>query len=151
VKRPALDLLQSALSGGLLKLGERAQPELSVKLNHRHLNQHPVAAPDERVVELTTADFERRTLARPAEQARGEGSPQKPGPQSGAEMVIAAYEELRRTGVVKDGMPISDIHRKLVRLLKPDTKAFPNGRGLSYASIARHLRLHLTGLSKFSS
>jgi hypothetical protein len=106
---------------------------------------------DERVGELTAADFQGRALTRPAEQARGEGPRRKPGPPSGAEVVIAAYEELRRTGVINDGMPISDIHRRLVRLLKPDTKAFPNGRGLSYASIARHLRPHLTGLSKFSS
>jgi hypothetical protein len=65
--------------------------------------------------------------------------------------VIAAYEELLRTGVLKEGMTIADIHRKLVRVLKLNTKAFPNGRGLAYASIARHLRSHLTGLSKFSS
>jgi hypothetical protein len=98
-----------------------------------------------------SADFQSSALIRPAEQARGEGPRQKPGPPSGAEVVIAAYEELRRAGAIKDGMPISDIHRKLVRLLTPNTKAFPNGRGLAYASIARHLRPHLTGLSKFSS
>jgi hypothetical protein len=106
---------------------------------------------DEGVRDFTAADFQGRALTRPAEKARGEGPRQKPGPPSGAEVVIAAYEELRRTGAIKDGMPISDIHRKLVRLLTPNTKAFPNGRGLAYASIARHLRPHLTGLSKFSS
>jgi hypothetical protein len=106
---------------------------------------------DEGLGELIAADFQGRALTRPAEQARGEGPRQKPGPPSGAEIVIAAYEELRRTGAIKDGMPISDIHRKLVRLLKPNTKAFPNGRGLAYPSIARHLRPYLTGLSKFSS
>jgi hypothetical protein len=106
---------------------------------------------DRGVGELPAADFEDRPLTRLAEQARGDGPRQKPGPPSGAEVVIAAYEELRRTGAIKDGMPISDIHRKLVRLLKPNTEAFPNGRGLAYASIARHLRPHLTGLSKFSS
>jgi hypothetical protein len=106
---------------------------------------------DQGVGELTAADFQDRALTRPAEQTRGEGPRQKPGPPSWAEAVIAAYEELRQTGKIKDGMPISDIHRRLERLLKPNTKAFPNGRGLSYASIARHLRLHLTGLSKFSS
>jgi hypothetical protein len=106
---------------------------------------------DRGVGELPAADFEDRPLTRPAEQARGDGPRQKPGPPSGAEVVIAAYEELRRTGAIKDGMPISDIHRKLVRLLKPNTEAFPNGRGLAYASIARHLRPHLKGLSKFSS
>jgi hypothetical protein len=106
---------------------------------------------DRGVGELPAADFEDRAPTRPAEQVRGEGPRQKPGPPSGAKEVIAAYEELRRTGAIKDGMPVSDIHRKLVRLLKPNTKAFPNGRGLAYASIARHLRPHLTGLSKFSS
>jgi hypothetical protein len=106
---------------------------------------------DPGVGELPAADFQGRALTRPAEQTRGNGPRQKPGPPSGAKDVIAAYEELRRTGAIKDGMPISDIHRKLVRLLKSNTQAFPNGRGLAYASIARHLRAHLTGLSKFSS
>jgi hypothetical protein len=106
---------------------------------------------DQGVGELPTVDFEDRARIRPTEPVRGEGPRQKPGPPSGAKEVIAAYEELRRTGAIKDGMPISDIHRKLVRLLKSNTKAFPNGRGLAYASIARHLRPHLTGLSKFSS
>ena len=95
------------------------------------------------------ADAQTRALAR--EQESSEGQRQKPGPPSGAEAVIAAYEELRRTGALKDGMTIADIHRKLVRVLKSNTNAFPNGRGLAYASIARHLRPHLTGLSKFSS
>ena len=106
---------------------------------------------DERVGELAAADFQGRALTQPAEQDSGSGQRQKPGPPSGAEVVIAAYEELRQTGVIKDGMTIADIHRKLVRALTPNTKAFPNGRGLAYASIARHLRPHLTGLSKFSS
>lgn len=106
---------------------------------------------DREVGESPAADFEDHARTRPAQQERGKGPRQKPGPPSGAKEVIAAYEELRRTGAIKEGMPISDIHRKLVRLLKPNTEAFPNGRGLAYASIARHLRPHLTGLSKFSS
>ena len=106
---------------------------------------------DQGVGEWPAADFEDRAPTRPAEQVRGEGPRQKPGPPSGAKEVIAAFEELRRTGAIKDGMPISEIHIRLVRLLKSNTKAFPNGRGLAYASIARHLRPHLTGLSKFSS
>jgi hypothetical protein len=106
---------------------------------------------DQGVGELPAADFEDRAPTQPAEQVRGEGRRQKPGPPSGAEAVIAAYEELRKTGSIKDGMPISDVHRKLVKVLTPNTKAFPNGRGLAYASVARHLRSHLTGLSKFSS
>jgi hypothetical protein len=105
---------------------------------------------DPGVGELAAADFQGRALTRPAEQERGDWPRLKPGPPSGAKEVIAAYEELRRTGAIKDGMPISDIHRKLVRLLKPNTKAFPNGRGLSYASIARHLRLHLIQVLKLT-
>jgi hypothetical protein len=106
---------------------------------------------DQDVGELTAADFRGRGLTLAVEQEREEGPRQKPGPPSGAAAVIAAYEELRRTGAIKEGMPVSEIQGRLVRLLKPNAKAFPNGRGLSYASIARHLRLHLTGLSKFSS
>jgi hypothetical protein len=106
---------------------------------------------DPGVGELPAADFKDRALTRPAEQSRGEAPRQKPGPPSGAQAVIAAYEDLRRAGGLKDGMTIKDICRRLVRVLEPNTKAFPNGRGLSYASIARHLRPHLTGISKFSS
>jgi hypothetical protein len=97
------------------------------------------------------AGFQSGALARPPDEETGEGQRQKPGPPSGAEVVIAAYEELLRQGVVKEGMNITDIHRRLVRVLKSNTNAFPNGRGLAYASIARHLRPHLTGVSKFSS
>jgi hypothetical protein len=106
---------------------------------------------DPGVGELAATDFQGRALKGPAEHERGDGPRLKPGPPSGAEVVIAAYEELQRTGALKDGMTIADIHRKLVRVLTPNTEAFPNGRGLAYASIARHLRPHLTGLSKFSS
>ena len=99
----------------------------------------------------TPANAQTRALTLLGAQESAEAQRQKPGPPSGAEVVIATYEELRRTGVIKDGMTIKDICRKLVRVLKSNTKAFPNGRGLSYASIARHLRPHLTGLSKFAS
>jgi hypothetical protein len=84
-------------------------------------------------------------------QERHERPRHKPGPPSGADVVISAYKELHRTGAIKDGMTIKDICRKLVRFLQSNTQAFPNRRGLSYASIARHLRPYLTGLSKFSS
>jgi hypothetical protein len=97
------------------------------------------------------ADFQSSARTRAADLETGEGQRQKPGPPSGATEVIAAYEELLRKGVVKEGMNITDIHRKLVRVLKSNTKVFPNGRGLAYASIARHLRPYLTGFSKFSS
>ena len=76
---------------------------------------------DQGVGETTAADFQGRALPLPAGQEREEG-PRQPGPPSGAAAVIAAYEELRRTGAIRDRMPISDIHRKLVRLLKPNTK-----------------------------
>src|SRR4029077_9480731 len=56
----------------------------------------------------------------------GEGRRQKPGPPSGAQEVIATYEELRRTGALKDGMTITDIHRKLV--LSSDAKCNPPRR-----------------------
>jgi hypothetical protein len=106
---------------------------------------------DRGIGELPAANFQDRALRRPSEQERGDWPRLKPGPPSGAEAVIAAYEDLRRAGVLKDGMTIKDICRRLIRALEPNIRAFPNGRGLSYASIARHLRPHLTGLSKFSS
>ena len=99
----------------------------------------------------TPANFQGHALTQLADPETSEGPRQKPGPPSGAEVVIAAYQELLRSGALKDGMTITEIHRKLVRVLKPNTEAFPNGRGLAYASIARHLRPHLRGLSKFSS
>lgn len=99
----------------------------------------------------TPADFQSRALRHPVEHESEEGKRQKPGPPSGAKLVVAAYEELRATGELKDGATITEISRKIARVLKPNTEAFPNGRGLSYASIARHLRPHLTGLSKFSN
>ena len=97
------------------------------------------------------AGFQSSALTQPADQETGEGQRRKPGPPSGAPAVIAAYKELLRNGVVKEGMNVTDVHRRLVRVLKSNTEAFPNGRGLAYASIARHLRSYLTGLSKFSS
>ena len=41
-----------------------------------------------------------------------------PGPPSGEAEVIATYDELLKTGDLKQGMTITDIRRKLVRVLK---------------------------------
>jgi hypothetical protein len=111
----------------------------------------PSQPADQGVGESTAADFQDRALTRPAEQARGEGPRQKPGPPSGAEVVIAAYDLMLRKGDVKQGMTIKAIYQKLLPILKRNSTAFPNGRGLAYSSIARHLREHLTASLKFSS
>jgi hypothetical protein len=54
-------------------------------------------------------------------------------------------------GDVKQGMTIKAIYQKLLPILERNTTVFPNGRGLAYSSIARHLRQHLTASLKFSS
>jgi hypothetical protein len=46
-------------------------------------------------------------------------------------------------------MTLKEIYKKLHPELKLNSKIFPNGRGLSYPSIARHLSPHLR--SGFSS
>ena len=75
----------------------------------------------------------------------------KPGPLSGAEEVIAAFNRMLQKGEVKEGMTTKAIYRKLLPNLKLNSTTFPNGRGLSYASIARHLHSHRIGHPKFSS
>jgi hypothetical protein len=90
-------------------------------------------------------------LTKPADETPSETSRRKPGPPSAAEEVIAAYDRMLQKGEVKEGMTIKAIYKKLLPGLQRNTALFPNGRGLAYSSIARHLRPHLTGRLKFSS
>jgi hypothetical protein len=75
---------------------------------------------------------------------------QKPGPVSGAEEVIAAYETLLREGVLNENMTVKTIYKKLHRILKQNKMFFPNERGLTYPSIARHILRYRREKSKFS-
>jgi hypothetical protein len=75
---------------------------------------------------------------------------QKPGPVSGAEEVIAAYETLLREGVLNENMTVKTIYKKLHRILKQNKIVFPNERGLTYPSIARHILRYRREKSKFS-
>jgi hypothetical protein len=92
-----------------------------------------------------------RALTPPAGQETGEAQRQKPGPPSAVEEVIAAYELMLQKGDIEEGMTIKAIYQKLLPVLKRNSTMFPNGRGLAYSSIARHLRSHLTGSLRFSS
>jgi hypothetical protein len=65
--------------------------------------------------------------------------------------VIAAYDLMLQKGDVKQGMTIKAMYQKLLPVLTRNSTMFPNGRGLAYSSIARHLRSHLIGSLKFSS
>jgi hypothetical protein len=76
---------------------------------------------------------------------------QKPGPVSGAEEVISAYNELLRNGVLNESMTVKTIHKKLYPILKQNKSVFPNERGLAYSSIARHLLRHRRVSLKLSS
>jgi hypothetical protein len=73
---------------------------------------------------------------------------QKPGPVSGADEVISIYNELLRNGALKENMTVKVIHRKLYPILKKNKDVFPKERGLTYATIARHLRMHRGGICK---
>jgi hypothetical protein len=101
--------------------------------------------------EATTnpADPQSGGLKRLADQERGAADRQRPGPPSGASAVIAAFNQLLQKGVLREGMTVKEIYNKLLPDLKRNSKIFPNGRGLAYSSIARHLRPLLR--STFSS
>jgi hypothetical protein len=73
---------------------------------------------------------------------------QKPGPVSGADEVISAYSELLRNGALNENMTVKVIHRKLYPILRKNKDVFPKERGLTYATIARHLRMHRGGICK---
>jgi hypothetical protein len=75
----------------------------------------------------------------------------KPGPPCAQEEAVAVFDRMLQKGVVKEGMTVKAIYKKLLPELKRNSAVFPNGRGLSYSSIARHLRPRLTGRLKFSS
>jgi hypothetical protein len=99
----------------------------------------------------TPTQAQKTALTQPAGQEIGETHRQKPGPPSGNEEVVAAYELMLQKGDVKEGMTIKAIYQKMRPVLERNTTMFPNGRGLAYSSIARHLRAHLTGSLKLSS
>jgi hypothetical protein len=100
-------------------------------------------------VNATLADAQTRALTLPADHESAEAQRRKPGPPSGEPEVIAAFNQLLQKGILREGMTVKEIYNKLLPDLKLNLKIFPNGRGLAYSSIARHLRPHLR--SKFSS
>jgi hypothetical protein len=73
---------------------------------------------------------------------------QKPGPVSGADEVISIYNELLSNGTLNENMTVKVIHRKLYPILRKNKDVFPKERGLTYATIARHLRMHRGGICK---
>jgi hypothetical protein len=100
-------------------------------------------------VNATPYDTQTRALTASAAHESAEGQRRKPGPPSGEPEVIAAYNQLLQKGVLKEGMTFKAIRNQLLPILEPNSAIFPNGRGLSNASIARHLSPYLR--SKFSS
>jgi hypothetical protein len=116
-------------------------------------NSAPTKPADQETGEAnaTPTQAQKTALTQPEGQEIGETRRQKPGPPSGAEEVIAAYDRMLRKGDVKQGMTIKAIYQKMRPVLERNSTAFPNGRGLAYSSIARHLRSHLTASLKFSS
>jgi hypothetical protein len=99
----------------------------------------------------TSATVAAGTLATPVPELPSDMPRRKPGPPSAAEAVIAAYDLMSRNGDIKQGMTIKAIYKKLLPVLERNSTLFPNGRGLAYSSIARHLRPHLIGRPRFSS
>jgi hypothetical protein len=95
-----------------------------------------------------SADLPCNALVEPAERETRQTQRRKPGPSSAGEEVIAAYNQLLQKGIVNEGMTHMEKYEKLFPVLK---KKFPTERGLTYASIARHLRSRPGGRSKFSS
>jgi hypothetical protein len=116
-------------------------------------NSAPTKPADQETGEAnaTPTRAQKTALTQPAGQEIGETHRQKPGPPSGAEEVVAAYYLMLRKGDVKQGMTIKAIYQKMRPVLERNTTMFPNGRGLAYSTIARHLRPHLTASLKFSS
>jgi hypothetical protein len=100
-------------------------------------------------VNAALPDAQTRALSRPADYESAEVHRRKPGPLSGKAAVIAAYNQLSQKGVLKEGMTFKAIRNQLLPILERNSAIFPNGRGLSNASIARHLSPYLR--SKFSS
>jgi hypothetical protein len=100
-------------------------------------------------VNATSGDTQTRALAPPTDRESTEGQRRKPGPVSGEAAVIAAYEKLLQKEGLREGITRKEIYKKLLPDLRLHSTIFPNGRGLAYSSIARHLRPLLP--SKFSS
>jgi hypothetical protein len=131
----------------------RATPEKASNALTDFPNSAPTTPADQETGEAnaTPTQAQKTALTQPAGQEIGETRRQNPGPPSGAEEVIAAYDRMLRKGVVKQGMTIKAIYQKMRPVLERNTTMFPNGRGLAYSTIARHLRARLTGSLKFSS
>jgi hypothetical protein len=109
---------------------------------------YALTVPGERGTNGAPVDAPSSVHTKPAEQETREAERRKPGPPSAFKEVIATYNQLLQEGVVKEDMTAAQKYEKLFPVLK---KKFPNERGLTYASIARHLRSRPAGRSKFSS
>lgn len=111
----------------------------------------PATTPDRGTgcIDGPSGDPQTRFLAPSADHTSTEGQRRRPGPLSGEAAVIAAYNQLSQNGVLKAGMTFKAIRNQLLPILERNSATFPNGRGLSNASIARHLSPYLR--SKFSS
>jgi hypothetical protein len=81
-----------------------------------------------------------KSIPKPGDQSPSEAPRRKPGPASGQKEVFAAYDRMLQRGEIKGGMTIKAICQKMLPDLKRNSTVFPNGRGLTYSSIARHLR-----------
>jgi hypothetical protein len=100
-------------------------------------------------VNTTSADTHTRALTPPMDRESTEEQRRKPGPLLGEAAVIAAYKQLLQRENLREGITRKEIYKKLLPDLRLHSTIFPNGRGLAYSSIARHLRPLLR--SKFSS
>jgi hypothetical protein len=87
----------------------------------------------------TPTDAQIRAITPPADHESAEAQRRKPGPLSGKAAVIAAYNQLLQNGVLREGITLKEIYKKLHSELRKNSEIFPNGRGLSYPSIVRHL------------
>jgi hypothetical protein len=96
----------------------------------------------EKALKAPAVDMPRISVTTTTVQDSNEIQRQKPGPVSGAEEVISAYNELLRDGVLNESMTVKTIHRNLYPILRKNKQAFPKERGLTYATIARHLRMY---------
>jgi hypothetical protein len=126
-----------------------AEKALNVTADASRIALAKPAGRDTGDVNATTAHAHIRTLPPPVHRESAEAQRRKPGPLSGKAAVIEAYNQLLQKGVLREGMTIKVISNQLLPILERNSAIFPNGRGLSNASIARHLSPYLR--SKFSS
>ena len=62
------------------------------------------------------------------------------GPKSAKPIIEQLYEKMKENGHFKNCPTKKAIWNKMIPTLSKDTVNFPNGRGLAYSSIARHLK-----------